>query len=169
MDFKQINKEVAESLQKVDWNKIKSEVEVELKKAQAEIAQVDVKKLQAEIAEAQKEITSEAIAEKINMEKIHAEIEEGLHNAQKEIKKAKENIRNLHEFTNSLSADGLIEKDKPYNIQLKGGILFINGKKQSKETTDKYIKYYRGKKDFTIKSDHNSGDEPDTDEDKADL
>ena len=168
VDFKQINREVAESLQKVDWNKIKSEVDIELKKAQAEIAQVDVKKVQADIEAAQKELSSEAIAEKINVEKIHAEVEEELHKARKEIKKAKENILNLHEFTNALTADGLIEKNKPYTIQLKDGILFINGKKQSKETTDKYNKYYGDKKDFSYKSNHNS-DEPETDEDQTDL
>jgi len=33
---------------------------------------------------------------------------------------------------------------------LKDGSLFLNGKEQSKETTDKYKQFYREKKNFKI-------------------
>ena len=40
--------------------------------------------------------------------------------------------------------DGLIDKNKGYSIEWKnGGELYINGKKQTKEISDKYKKYYK--------------------------
>ena len=50
----------------------------------------------------------------------------------------------MKEFTDELEKDGLIDKDKGYSIEWKnGGELYINGKKQSKEISDKYKKYYK--------------------------
>lgn len=52
--------------------------------------------------------------------------------------------------------DGIIDKNKPYTIELKDGVLYINGAKQSKATTEKYSKYYSGKKNFVLKNDGES-------------
>ena len=69
-------------------------------------------------------------------------------------------MQNYKDFTNELEKDGLIDKNKAYSLELKDGYLYINGKKQSKETTEKYRKYYMGKDHFKIsmdgKNDHDS-------------
>jgi hypothetical protein len=59
-------------------------------------------------------------------------------------------MKNYTDFMNELEKDGLINKKSGYKVQLKDGSLFINGKEQSKETTAKYNKYYKEKKNFSI-------------------
>ena len=53
-------------------------------------------------------------------------------------------MQDLKDFTDQLQKDGLIDKKKGYSIEWKnGGELYINGKKQPKEISDKYKKYYK--------------------------
>lgn len=93
---------------------------------------------------------------KLNSGKIKEDIEKAMKNAKKSIENAKEELRNMKEFTDVLEKDGLIDKSKAYKIEVKNGELYIDGKKQSKETSDKYRRYYR-KSNFTI--DMSEGDE----------
>ncbi len=77
-----------------------------------------------------------------------------LQNAAHGLQKARASLQQLKAFTNDLEKDGLIEKEKPYSIEIKDGDLYINGAKQSKKVTKKYRKkyeqYFEGKEDFKM-------------------
>ena len=61
--------------------------------------------------------------------------------AQEGINKAKEKLQQMKDFTDALAADGLIDKKKGYTIEWKDGNLYIDGKEQPKNISDKYRKY----------------------------
>lgn len=56
---------------------------------------------------------------------------------QKDLKLMTLLIKGLHD-------DGFIDANKPYTVQIKEGELYINNKKQSKEVSDKFRKYFSG-------------------------
>lgn len=135
IDVEKINKEVQEELKKIDLNKISIEVNQSLKEAQEEIKNVDMQKLQNEMKELQL---------KLNSKEFKAEIEEAMQDAKQEIEKAKQELRDLKDFTDALQKDGLIDKKKGYTIEwTKDGDLIINGKTQPKSISDKYSRYYK--------------------------
>jgi hypothetical protein len=68
------------------------------------------------------------------------------------MEKAMAEVKLLKEFTDELEKDGLIDKKKGYKVEVKDGELYINGTKQSKETTEKYRKYFK-KDNFSISTD----------------
>lgn len=68
----------------------------------------------------------------------------------------KRDLALMTELTTALGKDGLIDNRKLYNLEIKDGELYINGKKQPKEVSDKYRKYFRND-NYTITND---GDQP---------
>lgn len=79
-----------------------------------------------------------------------------IQNAKHGLQKAKVSLQRLKAFTNDLEKDGLIEKGKPYSIEIKDGDLYINDVKQSKKVTrkyrEKYKAYFENEGDFKIHS-----------------
>jgi hypothetical protein len=65
-----------------------------------------------------------------------------------------EDLRLMSLLTSALHKDGLIDKTKPYKLEIKDGEFFINDKKQTEQVTDKYRMHFRAdKKDsYTINS-----------------
>lgn len=142
VDFDKINREVNEELKKIDMNKISIEVNEALKEAQEEIKKIDMQKLQKEMKEMQL---------KLDSKEFKAEIDNAMKDAKKEMEKAKQELRDLKDFTTALQNDGLVDKKKGYTVEwTKDGDLIINGKKQPKEISDKYSRYYK-KDGYTIK------------------
>jgi len=135
IDFEKIRKEVQEELKEIDFDKINAEVQQSLKEAREEIKKVDMQKLQNEMKELQL---------KLNSSEFKKEIEDAMKDAKKEIEKAKQELRDLKDFTDALQKDGLIDKKKGYTVEwTKDGDLIINGKTQPKEIADKYSRYYK--------------------------
>jgi hypothetical protein len=135
IDMQKLNKEVQENLKNIDFDKIKLQVDKSLEQAKEQIKNIDTQKLKIQMQELQN---------KFNSEDFKKEIERSMKGAKESIEKAKKNLQEMKEFTDELEKDGLIDKDKGYSIEWKnGGELYINGKKQSKEISDKYKKYYK--------------------------
>lgn len=145
-----------EALAKIDWERMESEMQenltnldqpnpVELKK-QMEKLKVDLQKQKMNI---------KLNAAKVDTRKIRANAEKAIKNAKESISKAREEIKNARDFTNALEKDGLIDKSKPYKIEVKDGELYLNGQKQSKEVSEKYRQYYK-KDSFSIDTNDNS-------------
>jgi len=135
IDMQKINKEVQENLKNIDFDKIKLQVDKSLEQAKEQMKNIDTEKLKIQMQELQN---------KFNSEDFKKEIEHAMKGAKENIEKAKKNLQEMKEFTDELEKDGLIDKDKGYSIEWKnGGELYINGKKQSKEISDKYKKYYK--------------------------
>lgn len=135
IDVEKIKLEIDKELKNVDFEKINKEVQESLKEAQQQLKQIDKQKLQKEMKELQL---------KLNNSEFKDELDNALKNAQKEIDKAKQELRDLKDFTTALEKDGLVDRKNGYTIEwTKDGDLIINGKTQPKEISDKYSRYYK--------------------------
>ena len=163
VDMEKIKKQIEESMAKVDLNKIK----VEMTEAMKEF---DAAKIQKEIQESLAKVDFEKIKEEMNlvkemdmkkvseeMEKVKEEmknigprIEKEMEKAKIEIEKAKAEIKEYKEFVDGLEKDGLINKKEGYTLKHKDGELFINGKKASEQTYNKYRSFLEKHKKFNI-------------------
>ena len=163
VDFDKIKKEVEASMAKVDWNNIKTEItnamkQVDMAKIQAEVqqsmAKIDWDKMKAEMDKV-KNIDMKHVQEELQkvqeeMKDLGPKLEKELANAKVEIEKAKAEIKEYKEFVNGLESDGLINKKEGYTLKHKDGELFINGKKVSEQTYNKYRKFLEKHKKFSI-------------------
>ena len=141
IDFDKIGKEVEESVKAINWKEIQKEIDNSMEQAQEEIKKIDFNKINEEMKELQEKFQSKEFKEQFNSEKLHKQIDDAMSKAKEGIGKAKEELQELKSFTEELSKDGLIDKKKGYKIQWKNGNLYINGKEQPKSVSDKYRKY----------------------------
>lgn len=148
IDFEKVGKEVEASMAKLDWKKIDADV----KEAMEQVKKIDMVKIQEEIKKVNEEMKKIKVDVKIDAEKIKKEVGEAMEKAKVSIEKAKVEIKLMNEFTNALEADKLIDKTKGFNLKVKDGELYIDGKKQPKEVSDKYRKYFKDD-DFSITQD----------------
>jgi hypothetical protein len=155
IDMKKIEAEIKAAMEKVDWSKIKQDVDKALKEAEVSIKNIDLGKIEKEMEQLKIELKNMDLDIKVDAEKIRKDVEGGMQKAKEGMEKAKTEIKLIKEFTDELEKDGLIDKKKGYKIELKDGDLYINGTKQSKETTEKYRKYYKNG-NFSINSDGDS-------------
>ncbi|MGI8950448.1 MAG: hypothetical protein ACR2FN_02575 [Chitinophagaceae bacterium] len=153
IDFNKINQDVQNSLQKIDWDKMKVDVEKSMQEAKEQVAKINTQKINEKMQALQNKLNSKEFRAQFDSAKIQQKIDEAMQKAKAGMQKAKQEMQNIKAFTDALKNDGLIDKTKPYKIELKDGELYINGTKQSKEITNKYRKYYEGKNNFTINSD----------------
>jgi hypothetical protein len=136
--------DVKSSLNDIDWadkneeiEKALKEAKKEIEKAKVEIKDIDQDAIKKEMDKAKAEIEkSKAEIEKIDMDKIMNEAKEG-------IDKAKEELRMTKEMFNEMEKDGLINSKEGFTLEYKNKDLYIDGKKQSEQTTDKYRKYFK--------------------------
>jgi hypothetical protein len=138
VDFKKIEKGVKTALKNIEWDKMNNEVKLSLQEAKKEIEKIkmeDVKK-QMEIAKLELKKSKSEI-EKINFEEI-------IKNANKEIVKAKDELKLTKAMFNEMEKEGLIDQKEGFSIEFKNKTLFINGKQQSDATREKYQKYIKG-------------------------
>ena len=149
IDMKNIQVEVETALKNVEWDKIQDEVNRAMK---------DVKvNVDLDIVQKSLEASREALKE--NWEKAWKD----------EMKKAGVEMHRLKNFLLGLEKDGLIKKGEPYTIEIKNGELFINGKEQPKNITDKYRNseeyksYFKKDGNFKIKSNGKDDQEDDDD------
>lgn len=167
IDAEKILKEVERSLKDIDLDKTLASVSASLKdidldikseeiekalagarkeidKAKKEMSNIDRDAVKKELEEARKEVEkSKAEMSKIDMNKIMDEAKEG-------IEKAKAELKNTKELITELEKDGLVNSKLGFTLEYRNGSLYIDGKKQSDETTDKYRKYLK-KDGFKIK------------------
>ncbi len=153
VDFNKINVEVNAALKNIDWAKMKMDISTSLDSAKMAINAINWDEMKAEVAKAGAETQKAMAAQKINLNSMHIQLQKSLGEAQKGLQAAKADWHNCKALAKALEADGLLQAGKPYTIELKEGVLYLNGVKQTKATTDKYNKYYSGKKNFTLKND----------------
>ena len=141
INIDEIQKQTEQSLKAIDWDKMHKDVDESIEQAKNEIAKIDFDKIKNDVKEAQEKLNSEAFKEQLNSEKLHKTINEAMKKANEGMEKAKEELQRMKAFTNELAADGLIDKQKGYTIKWKDGDLYINGKKQPENISNKYRKY----------------------------
>lgn len=152
IDFDKVGKEIEASMKSIDWDKTRVEIDAAMREAKEKFREVDMEKVKKEIARAKEQLSEEKLRTHVDMQKIKESVDAGLRSARIGMEKAKKELSMFKEFTGNLEKDGLIEKNKPYKIEIKSGEMYINGTKQSKEVNDKYRKYFRDE-DYTIRSD----------------
>jgi len=124
--------------------KAMKEAQKEIEKAKKEISNIDKEAIKKELTEAKKEVEkSKAEIDKIDMDKIMSE-------AKVDIDKAKEELKLTKELITQLEKDGLVDTKKGFELEYRNRSLYIDGKKQSDEVTDRYRKYFK-KDDFKIR------------------
>ena len=144
VDMDKLMADVTSSLNDIDWGEKNEEIEKALKeakkeieKAKLEIRDIDRGKIEKELDKAKLEIEkSRTEIDKIDLTKIMSEAREG-------IDKAKEELKLTKEMFNEMEKDGLINSKEGFTIEYKNKDLYIDGKKQSEKTTDKYRKYFK--------------------------
>lgn len=132
VDMARIQEEIKESMAKVDWEKIKTEME--------KTKEIDMEKLNQEMEKV-----------KVEMEKAAPRIEKEMQKAKVQMEKVKEELKEYKSFVDGLEKDGLIRKSEGYTIHHEDGELTINGKKASPETYAKYRSFLDKHKKFTLK------------------
>lgn len=130
-DGVKFQKELQESMQKIEWDKMKTEFD--------KIKDIDMKGFQLEMDKM-----------KIELDKIGPGLEKSLEEARLGVEKAKIEIKEYKVFVDGLEKDGLINKKEEYTIKHENGELFINGKKASEATYNKYKNFLEKRKKFTI-------------------
>jgi chromosome segregation ATPase len=109
----------------------------EIEKAKLEIKEIDREAIKMELEKAEKEIEKSKLEiSKIDLDKIITEASAGIDKAKAELKET----RNM--FT-EMENEGLINSKNGFTIEYKNKDLYIDGKKQSEKTTDKYRKYFK--------------------------
>jgi hypothetical protein len=130
--LKNLNKEYVNA----DVEKALVEATKEIEKAKIEIKDID-KEIEKELVNARKEIENSKLEiDKIDFDKIMGEARAG-------IDKAKEELKLIKEMFVEMEKDGLVDPKKGFTVEYKNKELFIDGKKQSEKTTDKYRKYFK--------------------------
>jgi len=132
IDAAKIQQDIKESLDKIDWKKMEKDLE-EVKKIDLSKLNEDMKKLD------------------LQMKELGPKIEKEMEKAKVEISKAKEEMKEYKDFVDGLDKDGLINKNQPYSIEHKNGVLTINGKKQPPSVYTKYRSFLQKHKKFNIK------------------
>lgn len=138
VDFKKIEKGVKSALKEVEWNKINADVKQSLQEAKKEIDKINMDEVKKQMESVKSELNkSRSEIEKINFDEI-------MKNANNEIVKAKEDLKLKKIMFNDMAKQGLINQKEGFSIEFKDKALFINGKKQSDATRDKYQQYIKG-------------------------
>ncbi len=123
-------------LQKQDWSKI--EAEMQLAKEKIEQAFQEVKKGmdKMELEKAIRQVEESIVQQKAKMKK-------QIIKAEAQLEKAKSQMGLLNKGLNLLEKDGLIEHNDSIKIDWEGNIMILNGKRQSKEISDRYRPFFK--------------------------
>jgi hypothetical protein len=137
IDLDAIEKEVKEALKEVKWDNMKVEMQQALTEAKNAISKINTEDMKKAMEEAGKALNKARLEIKqIDMDKI-------MKNAKEGIDKAKTKLRSMKTMFTEMEKDGLIDTKAGFDVNFKDGNLFINGKKQPQEVTDKYRKYLK--------------------------
>lgn len=147
IDHEKIAKDVEASLAKIDWKKMQADIQQSTEK----IRKVDMIKMQSDLEKMKADLAKQNFDVKINAKEIRESVAKAMEGAKESMEKAKVEIQLMKEFTNELQKDGLIDKKKNQKIEVRDGELYIDDKKQPKEVSDKYRKYYR-KSNYSIRT-----------------
>ena len=158
INYNKLSNDINTAMKNVDWDKMKFDIAKSLDSAKLAINNIKWDEMKAEVAKAQVEAKKAMAIQKINMDSFNVQLQKSLQEAQKGLQSAKVEWQNYKALEEALKKDGLIQAGKSYTIELKNGILYLNGVKQTEATTDKYRKYYSGKKNFTLKNEDGGED-----------
>jgi chromosome segregation ATPase len=136
-DVNESLKDVRSGYRQEDVEKALAEARKEIENARLEIKEIDKESLNKQLIEARKEI------EKAKKEINKIDLDKVINEAREEINKAKIELNLTNEMFNEMERDGLISSKKGFTVEYRNKELFIDGKKQPTNITDKYRKYFK--------------------------
>ncbi len=150
IDIDKMMAEVSNSLKNINLTYNEAEIEramvqakKEIDKAKSEINNINKEEIKRELAQAGKEIEkARKEINKMDLDKIMSEATES-------INKAKTDLNLTKDMFMEMGKEGLIDSKKGFTIEYKNKELYIDGRKQPENVTDKYRKYFK-KEDFKI-------------------
>jgi hypothetical protein len=145
IDLEGIEKEIKAAMKEVKWDNMKVEMQQAMKEAKTAISKIDTENMKKAMEEAGKAL------EKARLELKQVDMDKIMSNAREGIEKAKTKLRSLKVMFTEMEKDKLIDTRAGFTVSFKDSDLFINGKKQPQEVTDKYRKYITDIKDFDDK------------------
>lgn len=151
VDFQKIGKEVSDALNNVDWSKIQASVEESLRDAQKQVANINMDQLNEQMKKLQVKLNSPEFRTTFDSAHLQKQIQLAMQNAKEAIAKARIGMQEPVSLPEALAKDGLLDLSKSYVIKLKNGILYINGKAQGPEISEKYQSFYPGSDYFILK------------------
>ncbi len=166
INFNEINKSIENALKSIDWDKMKTDVAASLDEVKASVATIDTKQLQQELAQIKIQLNSQQFKESINLKGLQQQLQQSMNAAKHGIAEAKKELDNYKALAAALQHDGLLKADQPFKVELKNDELYINDVKQTKQVTEKYRRFYSGKKDFSV---FDNGADEDDQPDSTDL
>lgn len=153
IDMAKLSDEINSSMKNINWTSLHKEVSNAMKEAELQLKNIDLKEVDKQVKKAMEHVRTDI---SIDLDQqVKRSLEAGLEGAREGIARAKKEIQLLKEFTTELEKDGLIDKKKGYKLEIKDDEMYIDGKKQTKEVTDKYRKYFKDG-NYTLKSDGHS-------------
>ena len=159
LDFDKIEKQIRESVAKIDLDKMKEEMsKIDFEELEAELKEslekIDMDKLKEEIRRVKevdmKELETQMAKLKEEMKEMGPRLEKEMSKAKEEMEKARVEIREYKEFVDGLEKDGLIDKKKGFTLEHRDGELFINEKKASAATYEKYGEFLKKHSPFRM-------------------
>jgi len=164
IDVAKLQMDIQKSMKAIDLDKMKLEIEKSMKDIDLSKMKIDLDKMKIELSQSLKEINSEEMKKsmeelkKVNFDELKKEMEKvkkemelnkdhlkiDMDKLKVDMEKAKSEMAEVKDMVNDMEKDGLINKKESNTIEYKDKQLFINGKKQSQEMTDKYRKYFKG-------------------------
>jgi hypothetical protein len=168
VDMARLQTDINNSMKSVDWKKMQTEIDRSMKQIDLSKMQMNLENLQLniekEVKDAMKNINTDEFKKsmeelkKINfddmkkeMEKVQKEMELNkdhfkmdMDKLKVDMEKVKVEMGEIKHMTEEMEKDGLLNRTESNNIEYKDKELFINGKKQSPQMTEKYRKYFKG-------------------------
>lgn len=139
INFEEIGKTTRDAVNSINWKDIQTNINNAMRDVHVELKNIDWNKISADIKVAADEVKKAHID--VNVQEM---VNNAMEKASEGIEAAKVELKRYKDFVNDLDKDGLINKDNGYRLEWKNdGSLYINGKKQPKEVSDKYHKYYK--------------------------
>lgn len=139
INFEEIGKTTRDAVNSINWKDIQNDINNAMRDVHVELKNIDWDKISADIKKAGDEVKNVHVD--VNVQDI---VNNAMEKAREGIEVAKVELKKYRDFINELDRDGLINKKDGYRLEWKSdGSLYINGKKQPKEVSDKYHKYYK--------------------------
>lgn len=149
----EIKSAIAQVTDKTKWKELDTELNQALKEAQKSIEEtkkIDFEKIKKELQqtkiewqEERKRIEKDLQEAREEIKNDKTRIQDELGKAKEEISKAKDELQGYKTMISEMETAGLLNTSADYSIEYKGNELFINGRKQTNEVTDKYKRYFK--------------------------
>jgi len=151
-DMAKVQLEIEKEFSSRDWKKEMKTAQLEMEKALKEIKSIDPAQLKEELAKAkiemklsQEKLALELDRAKKEMKDNKISIKQSLEDARKDLEKTRKEYEGYRTMIGEMQQEGLIPDPKNYQIEFKGGEIYVNGVKQPATITSRYRKYFSDK------------------------